>query len=154
MRWGWLAAIVLLLGTAIALAAPAQRELGELIRCGAYDQFPMREQQAPERDQGPDLVERGRQLVERAECGRCHALPATVAATPRQRSCAGCHAWIHGTGADPAAAAQQRRRYPIWVRPSAKRLVTWRQIARWGGLAAGNMDKHASRHKLIRASPR
>jgi mono/diheme cytochrome c family protein len=116
MRWGWLAAIVLLLGTAIALAAPAQRELGELIRCGAYDQFPMREQQAPERDQGPDLVERGRQLVERAECGRCHALPATVAATPRQRSCAGCHAWIHGTGADPAAAAQQRRRYPLWDR--------------------------------------
>jgi len=112
MRGAWLAAVVVPLGTAVVLAAPAQPEL---ITCSAY-QRPMRERQAPERDDGPDLVARGRQLVEQAECGRCHALPAAVASAPRQRSCAGCHAWIHATVADPAAAARERRRYPLWDR--------------------------------------
>jgi mono/diheme cytochrome c family protein len=64
----------------------------------------------------PLLVARGRRLVERAQCGRCHALPGAVAATPRQRSCAGCHAWIHATREDPTAAALHRREFPLWDR--------------------------------------
>ena len=87
MRGGWLAVIVVAAG-ARAQAAPAS----------------------------PEALERGRALVQKAECGRCHTLPAPVAAAPRQRSCAGCHAWIHGTREDPAAAARERRSFPLWDR--------------------------------------
>jgi mono/diheme cytochrome c family protein len=90
MKRGWLAIALLLGGPAVA--APAS----------------------------PALLEQGRRLVEQAECGRCHALPAAIAPTPRPRSCTGCHAWIHATGEDPAAAAHQRRTYPLWDRYLAR----------------------------------
>src|SRR3954470_24673938 len=115
MLAAWLASVVVLLGTPAA-QAPASREL--FIGCGAYRPpvaMPAPAPPAPIADD-PELVERGRLLVEQSQCGRCHALPATVAATPRERSCAGCHAWVHATVADPAAAARERRRYPLWDR--------------------------------------
>jgi mono/diheme cytochrome c family protein len=65
-----------------------------------------------------ERIERGRTLAERAECGRCHAMPEAAALPPvaRERSCAGCHAWIHATREDPAAAARERKRFPLWDR--------------------------------------
>jgi mono/diheme cytochrome c family protein len=59
---------------------------------------------------------RGRALVEQAQCGRCHTLPDPIAPVPRARSCAGCHAWIHASGEDPAQAARARRDFPLWDR--------------------------------------
>jgi mono/diheme cytochrome c family protein len=63
-----------------------------------------------------DLVARGRALVEEAQCGRCHTLPDGVPPTPRARSCAGCHAWIHASREDAAQAARARRDFPLWDR--------------------------------------
>jgi mono/diheme cytochrome c family protein len=60
----------------------------------------------------------GQALVARGQCARCHALTGLpgVAAAPRDRSCAGCHAWIHGTAEDPRARARQQRTFPSWDR--------------------------------------
>jgi mono/diheme cytochrome c family protein len=116
MSGAWLASVAVLLGTATARAAPADREL--FISCAAYRPpvaVPPPASEAPVAD-NLELVERGRLLVEQSQCGRCHALPATVRATPRELSCAGCHAWVHATVADPTAAAIERRRYPLWDR--------------------------------------
>jgi mono/diheme cytochrome c family protein len=99
--------VAVFLGGAIAQAPPQQ-----FIGCGAYRP----PQPEPQKVDPTELVARGQWLVERAECGRCHQLPATVASTPRQRSCAGCHAWIHGSASEPAVAAQARRRFPLWDR--------------------------------------
>jgi mono/diheme cytochrome c family protein len=105
MLGAWFA---VLLGGAIAQAPPLP-----FIGCGGYR--PPQPEPPPKVDPA-ELVARGRELVERAECGRCHQLPVTVAATPRPRSCAGCHAWIHGSASEPAVAAQERRQYPLWDR--------------------------------------
>jgi hypothetical protein len=113
MGAGWLASLVALLGGAVA-AEPPPLDV-RAVTCGGYRQ----QVSAPEplvAAGDRELIERGRWLVERAECGRCHALPATVAAVPRQRSCSGCHAWIRATASDPAAAARERRSYPLWDR--------------------------------------
>jgi mono/diheme cytochrome c family protein len=66
----------------------------------------------------PVASTRGQVVVEEAQCGRCHALPGSGgrAPAPRERSCAGCHAWIHASREDPAAAAQARQRFPRWDR--------------------------------------
>src|SRR5688500_14267036 len=115
MRAGWLiGALLFPLGGAMAVwAVPA----GNAVSCWGGGGGP---QQAAPRETtlvaGTDLVERGRKLVEQAECGRCHTLPSTVAALPRQRTCAGCHAWIRATREDPAAAARERQHYPLWDR--------------------------------------
>jgi mono/diheme cytochrome c family protein len=63
-------------------------------------------------------AERGQRIVGRAQCGRCHALPGSGGRAPaaRERSCAGCHAWIHDSLEDPGAAAEARRRFPLWDR--------------------------------------
>ena len=103
--------VATLIGAAVGWAAPDSREL--LISCsGGYEQ---RAAPAPLLA-SEHQVERGRQLVEQAQCGRCHVLPGAVAVVPRQRSCAGCHAWIRATREDPAAAARERRHYPLWDR--------------------------------------
>ena len=58
-----------------------------------------------------------RALVAKGECGRCHGVAGLgLAPVPRERSCAGCHAWIHGSAGDPAATAAGRARYPRWDR--------------------------------------
>jgi mono/diheme cytochrome c family protein len=63
-----------------------------------------------------DDVARGARLLQKGECARCHdtsGLPgATVAA--RERSCAGCHAWIHATAGDADAIERQSGRFPRW----------------------------------------
>jgi cytochrome c2 len=88
MRAGWLA--LLLVVAARAQAAPASP--------------------------GSAQLERGRRLVEQAECSRCHAVPTEVAAAPRAHSCAGCHAWIHASREDASEAARARRTFPLWDR--------------------------------------
>jgi len=58
-----------------------------------------------------------RALVEKGECSRCHGVEGLgLHPAPRERSCAGCHAWIHGSRGDPAATAAGRARYPRWDR--------------------------------------
>src|SRR5688572_8390305 len=112
MRAGWFIGAASLFGAAVVQAAPVQRPFA--MSCsGAAIPDHVVTQPAPVTS---SQLERGRKLVEQAQCGRCHTLPATVAATPRQRSCAGCHAWIRSTREDPAAAARERRRYPLWDR--------------------------------------
>jgi mono/diheme cytochrome c family protein len=63
-----------------------------------------------------DDVARGARLVQKGECARCHdtsGLPgATVVA--RERSCSGCHAWIHATAGDATAIDRQSERFPKW----------------------------------------
>lgn len=120
MKAGWIGigALVGLVGAALAQAEPARK--ADIPRGASCIALPLREQEL-EFDQTPPLLshleqERGRQLVQKAECGRCHALPATVAVMPREKSCAGCHAWIRATREDPAAAARERKQFPLWDR--------------------------------------
>jgi mono/diheme cytochrome c family protein len=65
---------------------------------------------------GEDELARGARLVQSGECARCHdttGLPgATVVA--RERSCSGCHAWIHATAGDAEAIDRQSERFPRW----------------------------------------
>lgn len=54
---------------------------------------------------------RGRQLVEKFECTRCHTV-ANVAEPPKDRQCAGCHHDINaGTGSAAGATPEQRTRW-------------------------------------------
>ena len=57
-------------------------------------------------------------LLASAECGRCHDLTALpeLPRPPRERSCAGCHAWIRSSAGDPAALAAGRAEFPQWDR--------------------------------------
>jgi mono/diheme cytochrome c family protein len=108
MRVGWILTVGLLFGATAVRAAPSKPSA---ISCGYRGPSSVEELVAPDPD-----IERGQVLVERAECGRCHVLPATVAATPRQRSCAGCHAWIRGAREDATVAVRERKIYPLWDR--------------------------------------
>ena len=56
----------------------------------------------------------GKALVEKLECTRCHAATGMAAAQPKERSCAGCHAWIAATKHDPVERERQRERFPYW----------------------------------------
>src|SRR5262245_27019306 len=41
------------------------------------------------------------EILRDGECGRCHSVTALgLQDAPRIKSCAGCHAWIHGTRDD------------------------------------------------------
>lgn len=69
---------------------------------------------------GP-AAERGRALVERAQCNRCHAITHVdgdrgVPPADRAMHCVDCHRWILGTKGDPAAIARQRADFPDWDR--------------------------------------
>jgi cytochrome c2 len=59
----------------------------------------------------------GAALIARGQCGRCHDVGAlAVEATPRERSCAGCHRWIHDAREQPEESARWRKVYPAWDR--------------------------------------
>lgn len=65
---------------------------------------------------GEDDVARGARLVQKGECARCHdtsGLPG-AAVVARERSCSGCHAWIHATAGDAEAIDHQSERFPKW----------------------------------------
>ena len=58
---------------------------------------------------------RGRALVQKAECTRCHEVPGLESAS-REASCVGCHRWMMAAAADPAEAADARAVFPLWDR--------------------------------------
>lgn len=71
------------------------------------------------------LAEKGRQIMQAAECTRCHGVTdaaATagvgrgIAPIERAMNCVTCHQWILGTKGDPAAIARQRETFPDWDR--------------------------------------
>jgi predicted CXXCH cytochrome family protein len=64
---------------------------------------------------------RGREVVRRAQCTRCHDVTDTsgkrgVAAAPRAEHCVSCHNWILDTKDDPAAQETARATFPLWDR--------------------------------------
>jgi hypothetical protein len=66
-------------------------------------------------------AERGRAVVEKAQCNRCHAITHVggdrgVPPADRAMHCVDCHRWILGTKGDPAAIARQRADFPDWDR--------------------------------------
>jgi cytochrome c2 len=65
----------------------------------------------------PAAPDTGAALIARGQCGRCHDVTAlAVEATPRERSCAGCHRWIHDAREQPEESARWRKVYPAWDR--------------------------------------
>src|SRR5438093_1124246 len=59
----------------------------------------------------------GEALVVRGQCGRCHDVSGlALEATPRERSCAGCHHWIRDARDRPDESARWRKVYPAWDR--------------------------------------
>lgn len=63
------------------------------------------------------LIARGKALVEKLQCTRCHAASGMqVAAATRNTSCSGCHAWISGSKHDSVEYERQRARFPYWDR--------------------------------------
>lgn len=60
-------------------------------------------------------VGRGRALLERAECTRCHKIPG-LEEPARETSCSACHLWIMATAGNPAATAEARSSFPLWDR--------------------------------------
>lgn len=68
------------------------------------------------------LAARGREVVEAAQCHRCHSISDVsgaglgVAAADRAQNCVTCHQWILGTKGDAAAIAAQRVSFPDWDR--------------------------------------
>lgn len=72
------------------------------------------------------LAQKGRAVMQAAECTRCHAV--TDAAAPagelgrgiapieRAMNCVTCHQWILGTKGDAKAIARQRETFPDWDR--------------------------------------
>jgi mono/diheme cytochrome c family protein len=62
-------------------------------------------------------VARGKVLVEKLQCTRCHgASGMQVAPASRSTSCSGCHAWISGSEHDSVEYERQRARFPYWER--------------------------------------
>lgn len=65
----------------------------------------------------PDAL-RGRAVLEKAQCNRCHAVSGEHGLAPAARDmhCVGCHVWILGTKGDEKAMAEQRAVFPDWDR--------------------------------------
>src|SRR5690348_1800766 len=72
----------------------------------------------PARDVAADgeKVARGAELLAKNECSRCHAGTgiAELDPAPVGVSCAGCHAWIRDSAADPVEREIQKKRFPLW----------------------------------------
>jgi mono/diheme cytochrome c family protein len=63
----------------------------------------------------PAPARNARRILMHSECGRCHGVAALgLPSAPRVKSCADCHAWIHGTRDDADERARQARIYPLW----------------------------------------
>jgi mono/diheme cytochrome c family protein len=62
------------------------------------------------------LAERGRAVMEAAQCNRCHPVSGGLEPAARDMNCVGCHTWILGTRGDAAAIAKERAEYPDWDR--------------------------------------
>ncbi len=60
----------------------------------------------------------GRDVVQKAQCNRCHAVSGEHGLPPaaRERHCVDCHTWILGTKGDAKAIAEQRTAFPDWER--------------------------------------
>lgn len=68
------------------------------------------------------LAEKGRAVMQAAECTRCHAVTGTGGADrglppmPRAQNCVTCHQWILATKGDAEAIARQHETFPDWDR--------------------------------------
>ena len=62
------------------------------------------------------LARRGREVVVKAQCNRCHEITGGLAAFKREMHCVNCHTWILGTKGKPEEIARQRQDFPDWDR--------------------------------------
>lgn len=89
------------------------------------------------------LAQKGRAVMQAAECTRCHTVTDTAAPAgqvghgippvERAMNCVTCHQWILGTKGDPAAIAKQRETFPDWDR-YLENIVHFRRLPDLGTL--------------------
>jgi cytochrome c2 len=96
---------------------------------------------------------RGRELVERFECARCHEVP-DVVAPPLTKQCVGCHAAIADGGFEAPKALLAEWRGRLHSLPAAPSLTVARQLLRPSWIQDFLLSPHDLRPNLAATMPR